>query len=118
MLSQDKRSSFKMGWLLVMFDLPVLTKLQRKAASGFRNQLLEDGYIMIQFSVYARACTDMDRMEKHRERLKTFVPEAGNVRVLCLTDLQWSRGECLSGPDFHQGNRQMELSLPAQAEFW
>jgi hypothetical protein len=38
MLSLDKRSSFKMGWLLVMFDLPVLSKKQRKAASGFRNE--------------------------------------------------------------------------------
>ena len=118
MLSLDKRSSFKMGWLLVMFDLPVLTKKQRKAASGFRNELLDDGYFMVQFSVYARACTDLDRMEKHRDRLKTFVPEAGNVRILFLTDLQWSRGECITGPDFHQGNRQMELTLPAQAEFW
>ena len=93
MLTLDKRSFFKMGWLLVMFDLPVLTKKQRKAASGFRNKLIDDGYFMVQFSVYARACTDMDRMEKHRDRLRTLVPEAGNVRILFLTDLQWSRGE-------------------------
>lgn len=118
MISLDKKSPFKMGWLLVMFDLPVLTREQRKASTDFRNALLEDGYFMVQFSVYARACTDLDRMEKHRERLRAIVPEAGNIRILFLTDVQWARGECITGKDFQQGNRQLELELPAQAEFW
>ena len=30
---------FKMGWLVVAFDLPVGTKKQRKAATDFRNYL-------------------------------------------------------------------------------
>lgn len=107
-----------MGWILVMFDLPVLTKQQRKDATAFREALLDDGYVMIQFSVYARACTDPDRMDKHRNRLKSFVPEAGNVRILFLTDLQWSRGECITGPDFKQNRRQQDPRLPEQAEFW
>ncbi len=118
MKSLDKKSPFKMGWLLVMFDLPVLTKRQRKEATDFRNALLDDGYFMVQFSVYARACSDLDRMEKHRERMKKFVPEAGNVRMLYLTDWQWSKGECITGQDFDQGSRQMELDLAPQAEFW
>lgn len=107
-----------MGWLLVMFDLPVLTKKQRKAATDFRNGLIDDGYFMVQFSVYARACIDLERMEKHRDRLKGFVPDAGNVRILFLTDWQWTKGECLTGKDYDVGNRQLELELPAQAEFW
>lgn len=107
-----------MGWLLVMFDLPVLTKTQRKTAADFRNCLLDDGYFMVQYSVYARACTDLDRMDKHRARLKECVPDAGNVRILFLTDSQWTKGECLTGKDYDVGNRQLELDLPAQSEFW
>jgi CRISPR-associated protein Cas2 len=45
-----------MGWLIVAFDLPVGTRKQRKAATDFRNYLIDDGFQMIQFSVYARAC--------------------------------------------------------------
>lgn len=45
---------FKVGWILVAFDLPVLSKKQRKAATGFRQWLLDDGFHMLQFSVYAR----------------------------------------------------------------
>lgn len=107
-----------MGWLLVMFDLPVLTKKQRKAATDFRLSLLDDGYMMVQFSIYARACTDMERIDKHKARLKSFAPEAGNIRLLFLTDRQWSQGETICGPDFVQGNRQLELTLPEQSEFW
>ncbi len=118
MQSIEKQSPYKMGWLLVMFDLPVISKEQRKVASDFRNHLLDDGYFMVQYSVYARTCADPDRTDKHRARLKKLIPPAGNVRVLFLTDVQWSRGECISGPDFKQGNRQMELDLPPQAEFW
>ncbi|WP_374493370.1 CRISPR-associated endonuclease Cas2 [Brachymonas sp.] len=40
--------------ILVFFDLPVVTKAERRAYSVFRRFLLNDGYDMIQFSVYGR----------------------------------------------------------------
>gem|GEM_PF-2148567 len=60
----------------------------------------------------ARACTDLERMEKHKSRLKSFAPEAGNIRLLFLTDRQWSQGATICGPDFKQGNRQLDLFSP------
>lgn len=75
-----------MGWMLVMFDLPVMTKKQRKQATKFRKTLLDDGYFMVQYSVYARACPSMERVEKHRARLEKSVPHAGNIRVLFTTN--------------------------------
>ena len=38
---------FKMGWMMVAFDLPVYSKDQRKMATNFRILLLDDGYQMI-----------------------------------------------------------------------
>jgi len=107
-----------MGWILVMFDLPVLSKENRKQATDFRKNLLDDGYFMVQFSVYARPCSSVERIEKHRSRLEASTPHSGNVRILFLTDKQWSRGLCISGPDFDQGNRERDLDLPQQIEFW
>lgn len=46
-----------------MFDLPVMTDKERKAATRFRNDLLDNGYLMIQFSVYARPCVTFEQME-------------------------------------------------------
>ena len=39
-------------WMLVMFDLPVVQKNERKAAADFRHTLLDIGFEMSQFSVY------------------------------------------------------------------
>ena len=49
-------SSYKIMWLVVVFDLPVGTKSERRRASGFRNMLIDEGFMMKQFSVYLRAC--------------------------------------------------------------
>ena len=56
---------FRMGWLMVCFDLPVMTKKQRKVATQFRKSLLDDGYQMIQYSVYARPCVTFSRQQTH-----------------------------------------------------
>ena len=36
-------SKYQSMWLLVLFDLPVLTKKERKVAAQFRNQLIRRG---------------------------------------------------------------------------
>ena len=68
---------FKMGWLVVAFDLPVGTKPQRKAATGFRDFLLDDGFEMMQFSVYIRPCVSFARQETHLDRIKRSMPAVG-----------------------------------------
>jgi len=48
-------SGYRNMWLLVMFDLPVTQKEERKEAADFRNYLLDLGFEMAQFSVYPLA---------------------------------------------------------------
>ncbi len=84
-------------WLFVFFDLPVLTKPERRTATRFRNFLLKDGYMMIQFSVYARICNGQDRADKHIQRLNGNIPEKGSVRVMQITDKQYERTKILVG---------------------
>ena len=73
-------SPFSMGWLMAMFDLPVMTHEERKVASRFRNDLLDNGFLMIQFSVYARPCVNFEQLSKHIDSIHDLVPAAGNVR--------------------------------------
>jgi CRISPR-associated protein Cas2 len=88
---------FKMGWLIVAFDLPVGTKQQRKTASDFREWLKDDGYQMLQFSVYARACVTFARQETHIDRVKKNLPPEGSVRAIFVTRAQWERSFVLHG---------------------
>lgn len=113
-----KQSPFRMGWILVMFDLPVLTDRERKAATRFRNDLLDDGYLMIQFSVYARPCVSYEHLEKHLAKIKRLVPEAGNVRMMFMTDEQWKKSVTVVGKNYDQGNRAVAPEMPKQIEFW
>lgn len=84
-------------WLFVFFDLPVKTKTERRTATRFRNFLLKDGYMMLQFSVYARICNGQDRVEKHMRRLQSQIPEKGSVRAMQITDKQYERMKILVG---------------------
>lgn len=90
---------YKMGWLVVMFDLPTLTADDRKHAARFRNDLIEEGYLMIQYSVYARACVTHDRVLTHTRRLKHFLPPKGRVRCLFVTNIQWQKTFMFYGDD-------------------
>lgn len=107
-----------MGWVLVMFDLPVLMDTERKAATRFRKELLDDGYLMIQFSIYARPCVTYEQMDKHIARVKEFVPEAGNVRIMFMTDEQWRKSVTVIGKNYDQGKRAVDPDMPKQIEFW
>lgn len=83
--------------MIVLFDLPVQTKAQRRAATSFRNFLLKDGYHMVQFSVYARVCNGNDAVQKHRARLCAHLPPSGAVRLLVVTEKQYESIEILLG---------------------
>ena len=107
-----------MGWILVMFDLPVLTDSERKMASRFRKDLLDDGYLMIQFSIYARPCVSYEHMDTRIARVKTITPEAGNVRLMFITDEQWGKSVTVVGPNYQQGNRAVDPGMPEQVVFW
>lgn len=115
---QMKQSPFRMGWILVMYDLPVLTDRERREATQFRDRLLDDGYLMIQFSVYARPCVSYEHLEKHLAKVKAFVPEAGNVRMMFMTDEQWKKSVTVTGKNYEQGNRVVDPEVPKQIEFW
>lgn len=84
-------------WLFCFFDLPVGTKAQRRSATRFRNFLLQDGYIMMQFSVYARICNGQERVDKHLKRLENSLPKKGSIRALQITDQQYARMKILLG---------------------
>ena len=84
-------------YLMVFFDLPVKTKDDRRRASRFRRFLINDGYDMLQLSVYSRICREQDGLDKHLKRLQANLPPEGNVRALQVTDKQMARMKFLVG---------------------
>jgi CRISPR-associated protein Cas2 len=83
--------------LLVFFDLPVTTRADRRAYTIFRRFLINDGYDMIQFSVYGRILNGNDAEGKHLKRLVDNLPPAGSVRCLTVTEKQFASMKLLVG---------------------
>lgn len=84
-------------WLFVFFDLPVGSKGERRIATRFRNFLKDDGYMMLQLSVYARVCRGEEAVDKHLQRVTKNLPKKGSVRCLQVTDKQYGRMRLLVG---------------------
>lgn len=99
-------SEYKVMWLFTFFDLPTETKKQRKDAVKFRKNLLEDGFNMFQFSIYARHCPTRDNADVHKNRVKMFLPPEGCVGILGITDKQF--GEM----DIFYGKKRKESRQP------
>ena len=100
-------------WVIAMFDLPTDTPKARKAYSLFRKHLLEDGFTMMQYSVYIRHCASIENAKVHVMRMGKQVPRAGEVRFLTITDKQFGRIEIYAGK-----NREKPPLPPAQLEFF
>ena len=93
-MSKETRRFMRM---MVFFDLPVVTKTEKRAYTLFRRFLLNDGFDMIQYSIYGRILNGADAEEKHMKRLLANLPPEGSVRVLTVTEKQYAGMKLLVG---------------------
>jgi CRISPR-associated protein Cas2 len=84
-------SAYRIMWIMALFDLPVGTPSERKKASGFRHFLLDQGFEMVQFSVYARFALSKEKAEAITRHVGSAVPPYGKVDILYFTDKQYSQ---------------------------
>jgi len=88
--------------LLVFFDLPMVTKAEKRAYVQFRRFLLNDGYDMIQWSVYGRILNGKDAETKHLARLADNLPPEGSIRCMTVTEKQYAGMRLLVGMPLFQ----------------
>jgi CRISPR-associated protein Cas2 len=88
--------------MMVFFDLPTVTKAEKRAYTLFRRFLLNDGYDMIQFSIYGRILNGTDAEDKHMKRLLVNLPPEGSIRVLTVTEKQYASMKILVGMPLFQ----------------
>jgi CRISPR-associated protein Cas2 len=100
-------------WMLVMFDLPVVLREERKAATNFRNGLLDLGFSMSQFSVYMRFCTSQTQVDSLCKEVEHLLPKGGKVNILQFTDKQYERAI-----SFYGAHRQAPQKTPDQFDLF
>ncbi len=111
-MNTERFNQYRIMWVFVYFDLPTDTKKERKAYAIFRKGLLKDGFAMVQYSIYSRHCSSRENAEVHKKRVKSFLPEKGEVIIFEITDAQFGRMEFFRGPktvDRPETPQQLEL---------
>lgn len=103
--------AYRLMWMLVMFDLPVDTEENRKAANDFRHDLFDFGFERCQYSVYLRFCEGHEQADTWTRRVQSVLPPGGKVYCLYFTDKQYEgivrfeqrkRGKTVKNPDQYQ----------------
>lgn len=84
--------------MFVFFDLPTETNDDKRIYRHFRKNLLNEGFIMVQYSVYVRFCRNNSEYLKYLRRVKRFSPkDTGEVRVISFTEKQYQKMYVLCG---------------------
>lgn len=89
--------SFKYMRILVFFDLPTETAKDRKIYSKFRKFLINEGFIMLQESVYAKLALNNSIVNSIKDKIYKNNPQQGIVQMLVITEKQFSTIEYVVG---------------------
>lgn len=82
-------NGYRLMWIMVMFDLPVVEADERRIANKFRDFLEKEGFGMCQFSVYAKYCGPREKLESLFQKVNAHIPERGKVNIITFTDKQF-----------------------------
>ena len=101
-------------YIIIMFDLPTTSKKDLKKYTKFRKLMLNDGFTMIQYSIYIRICKSNYSANAHIKYIKKVIPIKGEVRILKLTDKVYNSMEILK--NFEKTNEE-KLGVQTVIEF-
>lgn len=89
--------SYRFMRIIVMFDLPVLTAVQRRNYRLFRKYLITSGFLMLQESIYCKLAINGTAADLIIENTKKHKPIEGLVQLLRITEKQFSKMEYIVG---------------------
>lgn len=93
-----KPNSWRIMWIMAVFDLPTQTKIQRKRYAGFRKLLLHNGFSMMQYSVYVRHSPTIQSAQAMIKKIGPNTPPQGKCAFVLITDKQYGLTENFYGP--------------------
>ena len=89
--------SYRFMRVIVMFDLPTLTKDNMRDHRRFRKFLLKNGFIMLQESIYTKLTLNSTNAKLVQDNVRKNKPCDGVVSMLTITEKQYNDMEFLVG---------------------
>ena len=85
--------------ILIMFDLPTNTSSDRRHYRWFRKFLIDEGFMMMQESIYTKLCLNMNAANIVMANIRKNKPPKGLVQTMIVTERQFSRMEFIVGEE-------------------
>ena len=108
----SRLNAYRIMWVLVMYDLPMVNEADKRRYAHFRKTLLKDGFQKFQFSMYVRHCSSKESAEVHVKRVRSMLPSKGDIGIMQITDRQFGMIEIFHGKETAKRPeivRQLEL---------
>ncbi len=83
--------------ILLFFDLPTITSDDRKNYRDFRKFLKQEGFCMLQESVYTKLVLNGTNANLMKNKIIKALPKEGTIHTLIITEKQFSQMEILIG---------------------
>lgn len=83
--------------ILVFFDLPIETAADRRNYRQFRKLLLDNGFLMLQESVYCKLLLNGTAQSTMAEIIRRGKPPKGLIQMLTVTEKQFAKMEYVVG---------------------
>lgn len=96
--------SYRYMRIIVFYDLPTITAKERYYHHRFRKFLINEGFIMMQESVYSKIALNPTASELVKERIKKGLPPNGLVQIMIVTEKQYAGIEFMLGDDTKNTN--------------
>ena len=82
---------------IVFFDLPNIYLKDRKNYQKFRKYLINEGFIMMQESVYSKIVLNAQQSILLVNRIKRNAPKKGIIQAMTITEKQYAQIEYIIG---------------------
>lgn len=89
--------SYRYMRVIVMFDLPTETSMQRRHYRWFRKFLIDEGFVMMQESIYTKICLNMHAVEQVELSINKNKPPKGLVQIISVTERQFANMRLVVG---------------------
>jgi CRISPR-associated protein Cas2 len=93
----EMMSDYRFMRSILFFDLPMMSDAEVRRYTRFRKYLINNGYIMMQYSIYSKIFPNRDTVKWHMQDLERNLPSDGSVMIMTVTEKQYQSIQNLVG---------------------
>ncbi len=89
--------SYRYMRVIVFFDLPTITTKDRREYRRFRNFLINEGFVMMQESIYSKIALNNTTAGFIKSKVRKNKVKGGLIQLMVVTEKQFSSIEYVAG---------------------